>query len=661
MPFRPDLQGLRAIAIVLVVLAHAKVSWFSGGFIGVDVFFVLSGYLITGLLIQEWRTSGRIRMLRFYGRRLKRLLPALVFMLFMTLSLAAWLLSDSEARAQIASAPFAATWTSNFYFALRSVEYFNELEARDLFLHTWSLGVEEQFYLIWPAVLLAVGGLSTTGRDTANQRTVWLLSLGFLFVTSLALALFWTATKPSAAFYMMPSRIWQFALGGLLFVGLQRSTADTPAETPPGWCQTGRCARVLLALGLVLILGSAVLLHPNLAYPGLWALAPSLGAAMVIAAGQPVATQPGGVLAHPILVWLGDRSYSWYLWHWPIFTLGFSLGLEQQSGAVFGLALLSLLTAIFSYRCIELPFWKGRLSLAEPRRFVLPCLLAMTLLIAFFVQIEREIAPSQSTYSASADRWRSDVPVIYDYPCDSWYHDARVRPCVFSTEEATHTVVLLGDSVGAQWFSMVPEIFPEPRWRVMVLTKSSCPLVDEDYFYPRIGQIYSVCNEWRNEVLSRLEQQPPDVLIMGSAATYEFTKPQWIDGSARVLARLSKAIETVFVIPGTPSLGFDGPGCVERHLSPDGHINPANCLASNRMAQVAPITDYLHQSAAGFANVHVIDLNDLVCPDNECRAVSADGVVVFRDNQHLSDSFVRARTPAVRERLRIFGTPLEGI
>lgn len=152
--FRPDLQGLRAIAVLLVVFAHSGLAVAQGGFIGVDVFFVLSGYLITGLLVREFEGSGRIVFVQFYAKRLKRLLPALIAMLSVSYSVAVWVLSGVEARTQLASAPFAATWTSNLYFAFTTLNYFNELATRDVFLHTWSLGVEEQFYLIWPAVLL---------------------------------------------------------------------------------------------------------------------------------------------------------------------------------------------------------------------------------------------------------------------------------------------------------------------------------------------------------------------------------------------------------------------------------------------------------------------------------------------------------------------------
>ncbi len=651
MPFRPDLQGLRAIAILLVVLGHANMPLLSGGFVGVDVFFVLSGYLITGLLTQERHQTGRIILSRFYARRLKRLLPALMVMLLISTGGAIWLLSDLEARAQLASAPFAASWTSNLYFVLSAVDYFNELASRDLFLHTWSLGVEEQFYLIWPPILLAIAWLAHRARTSPRQRMIRWLSLGFLFMASLGLALAWTLSSPTAAFYLMPARIWQFAIGALVYLALsdlgERTTPTVP--NPPGF--SPMTAWLAFGLGLILIIGSALLLHPNLAYPGVWALAPSLGAALVIAAGHSLSARTGGPLAHPALVWLGDRSYSWYLWHWPLLMLGFSLGLEGQPLATLGLILLSLLAAMLSYELIERPFWKGRFSHATPKRILLLGLLAMALGIALLYHLLRGLAPAVAIPASAASIVQADIPVIYQMPCDAWYQHARVEPCVFGTDDASKTVVLLGDSVGAQWFSMVPALFPAPTWRTVVLTKSSCAMVDEDYFYPRIKQIYSICTEWRNAVLAALERQPPDVVIMGSAATYDFTASQWVEGTARVLDRLGKVAETILVIPGTPSLGFDGPGCVARALSSGGTIDRDACQATDRLALVSPVADYLRQSADRFPNSHLLDLNDLVCPDGVCQAVSPEGLLVFRDSQHLTDRFVRARTPQIRQKL----------
>ncbi len=199
---------------------------------------------------------------------------------------------------------------------------------------------------------------------------------------------------------------------------------------------------------------------------------------------------------------------------------------------------------------------------------------------------------------------------------------------------------------------MIPEIFSEPHWRTIVLTKSSCAIVDEDYYYPRIGKIYQVCTDWRNAVLDELDTLKPDVLIMGSAATYDFSETQWLEGSSRILKRVSKAAKKVFIIPGTPSLGFDGPGCVSQHLSPEGRIDRRACLAKDRLQHVQSVTKILELTTNNFSNVYMLNLNDLVCPNENCNAISEEGVVIFRDSQHLTDSFVRAQIPFVRERLK---------
>lgn len=272
-------------------------------------------------------------------------------MLVVGTAAALWLLSDLEARAQLASAPFAAAWTSNLYFAFLGVDYFNELAARDLFLHTWSLGVEEQFYIIWPPILLGLFLIARGDTRSAHRHGVWWWGLGLLLVASLALALIWTSTTPGFAFYLMPSRIWQFALGAVVFLALSETSplnAPRVADHPRirSLLPSGIIAWPALGCGLAMIAGSALFLHPHLGYPGFWALIPSLRTALVIAAGHGLAGGQAGPLAHPALVWLGDRSYSWYLWHWPVLMLGFSLGFEGQLIPTLGLVLLSLLAAI---------------------------------------------------------------------------------------------------------------------------------------------------------------------------------------------------------------------------------------------------------------------------------------------------------------------------
>lgn len=652
--YRPDVQGLRAIAILLVVLAHAQIRFFAGGFVGVDVFFVLSGYLISQLLIREYASSGTIALARFYSRRLKRLLPALAVMLILVVLTAPLLLSRHETSAQLSSVVFATTWTSNLFFAFSTLDYFSELQAHDLFLHTWSLGLEEQFYLVWPLLILLALSLATRRLAVHRKILIWLF--GLLFAASLGLLWYLTKTQPIWAFYLMPSRIWQFALGALIFVWLSDAQGGNQGAGPQGlpaiWSPW------LGALGIGLIIGSAVLLHPGMSYPGAWALIPSVGTGLVIAAGQ---QQPragaGRLLAHPSLVWIGDRSYSWYLWHWPVFMLGLAWGIGSQLAGTVSLILLSLLLAILSYRWVELPFWKGRLSHAAPARVIAVSILVMLIVIAVALNYPRLLSPeSDSDAALPATTARSDVPIIYAYGCDAWYANSEVQPCIFGKPDAHKTAVLLGDSVGAQWFSLLPGIFRAPEWRIVVLTKSSCAMVDEDYFYARIGQVYTVCTVWRNKVLDFLSSVRPDILFVGNAATYDFSEAQWTEGSARLLASLTAVAGKVIVVPGTPHLSFDGPSCLEKLTSvpnAPADTEASRCGEALTNTQAADVARYLEQAIQRFPNAQLLDLNDLVCPSGVCSAQTPDGVVVFRDSQHLTDSFVRAQIPIVTKRIEL--------
>ena len=239
------------------------------------------------------------------------------------------------------------------------------------------------------------------------------------------------------------------------------------------------------------------------------------------------------------------------------------------------------------------------------------------------------------------------MPAIYSMDCDAWYEHSRLEPCVFGNEEATNTVVLLGDSYIAQWFSVVPEIYPEPNWRTIVLTKSACPIVDADYFYARIGKIYEVCKVWRDAVLDELEKIEPDIIVIGSASSYKFSETEWVDGTTRILERLVNSTTSIFLIPGTPTLGFDGPGCVFRNISSEGGFDFDACISEGRLKIVEHVTEYLDKSAGRFSNVHLLDLNGLVCPERTCSAVSKTGQVIYRDSKHLTDSFVRSKAPAI--------------
>ena len=303
--FRPDIQGLRAVAVTLVILAHAGVPGFAGGFVGVDVFFVLSGYLITGLLLEERVATGTIRYGQFLARRLRRLLPAMLAMLLVVLIVSAIVLTPFEMRQQSRSFPYAAAWISNFFFSFAERDYFLALQDHDLFLHTWSLGVEEQFYLVWPWLILLFAGLKTRAADRQSQGRAILAAFAIVFVASLALSIYLSANLPLLAFYMMPSRFWQFALGSGVYACMHMAF-DWRAEM----FRTSKTKAWVAGLtGMTLVICSAILLSPDITYPGWYALAPSFGAALLIAAGRlSDRAAAGPILNSRLFVWIGDRS-----------------------------------------------------------------------------------------------------------------------------------------------------------------------------------------------------------------------------------------------------------------------------------------------------------------------------------------------------------------
>ena len=646
--YRADLEGLRAVAILLVVAVHAGVPWLRGGFVGVDVFFVLSGFLITGLLVQEVSNTGRLRFAEFYVRRLRRLLPALLIMLLVVGTLAALLLAPAEQRDQSAAAAMAALWLSNIHFAFTRLDYFAPGTETNLFLHTWSLGVEEQFYLIWPALLVWL-----LGRD--GERGVSRLKIGMsvVLLASLATCVLLTYKAPQLAFYMMPMRAWQFAAGALVWLCFKVPNA---AAIVPWWSRHAAALRVAGWLGLALVAVTGGMFSADIPYPGAYALLPTLGAVSIIAAGCVIAA-PAGVsrlLAWRPLQWFGGVSYSWYLWHWPTLLLGRALTGSDAPTYRVCWVLLSLLLAWISCRFIEAPIRNRREWLVRPRMAifgVLVLMLVANILCVHWYNLAsaRMQLPAMQRYAMA----HGDAPAIYGMGCDDWYYSDRVRVCAFGPANATHTAVLMGDSHAGQWFSAVAQVFDRPAWRLLVLTKSSCPMVDEPFFYERIGKEYAVCSTWRTHALAQVAAIRPDVVLLGTVGGggYKFSKAQWIDGTTRVLDVLSPVVGHIYLLRDTPYLPFDGPDCLMEHVGRPAWLGLQHvCSAPADDLHADQVYQWLGEAVGRFANVGMLDMNAQVCPAGVCSA-ERDGLVVFRDNQHLTGSFAASLGPVLAQKL----------
>jgi peptidoglycan/LPS O-acetylase OafA/YrhL len=645
--YRGDIEGLRAVAILLVVAAHAGVPWLAGGYVGVDVFFVLSGFLITGLLLQEIKATGQVGFADFYLRRLRRLMPAFVVMIVVTSLVAAVVLPPSEQPQQAETAGMAALWLSNIHFALSQLDYFAAGADTNLFLHTWSLGVEEQFYLLWPALLLwTLGGGQGFGR-IARLRGV----MGGVAVLSFVACLVFTHRSPQLAFYMMPMRAWEFALGALVWLYFQQKTSMVGSLVASDRSAVIRCW--VGWFGLLLVVSVGLAFNTDMPYPGWRALLPALGAVAIVAAGSGGAS--GGVstlLASQQLQALGRVSYSLYLWHWPVLLLGQSITGSHSPWVRATEVLISFGLAVLSYRYVESPIRHQTYWLNRQRMTLFGLVAAVALINLLSVQWfatarERMQDPELQRYLKA----RADLPTIYAKGCDDYYHSDKVRLCTFGPEDAAHTAVLMGDSIAAQWFPALARIFDRPNWRLIVLTKSSCPMVDVTFFYARIRREYTECSTWRSHALEQVASIKPDMVVLGTVASDEFSQEQWVDGSARVLNVISAASGHIYVMRGTPRLPFDGPDCLSGHKEQSvrsGSLPVCDAPAFEKREQ--QVYRWLQLASAQFSNVRTIDMNDLVCPQGHCRA-ELNGKVVFRDSQHLTASFARSLEPELRRRM----------
>ena len=349
--YRSDLEGLRGVAILLVLLFHAGIPGAAGGFVGVDVFFVLSGFLITGLLVRERERHGRIDLPAFYSRRARRILPAALVTAVVTLAFSLIVLAPIDLPGVAGDAIASVLSAGNIRFAASSMDYFASETAPSPFLHYWSLGVEEQFYLVWPALLILA---MRSGRPRLGAGIVLIAVL----VGSYAAANLLTGISAPWAFYSLPTRAWQLALGGLLAVtATWHMRVPAWIRAPVGWA------------GLAAILAAVVLIGPATPYPGVAALLPTIGAAGVVLAGERC-WSVASVLTLAPLRFLGRISYSLYLVHWPLLilpTADLALGAVLPVGERVALALASIVLAAASYRWVEQPFRTAR-AIALPTR-----------------------------------------------------------------------------------------------------------------------------------------------------------------------------------------------------------------------------------------------------------------------------------------------------
>jgi peptidoglycan/LPS O-acetylase OafA/YrhL len=341
--FRPDIEGMRTIAVGLVLLYHFYDKPFTGGFVGVDVFFVISGFLITALLLRERSRTGRISVIRFYARRVRRILPASTLAVMATLFAGYYFLGFIAGNSIAIDAQWTAIFAANVHFALVGTDYLGSQLPPSPLQHMWSLGVEEQFYVVWPALFLAIVLIVRGARHRGGLAAI----LAAIIAASFAWSVIETTTNATWAYFSPLTRAWELALGALIAV-----SAPAIAAIAKNWLY-----EVCAIMGIAGIAGSALLFTGATPYPGYAVALPVVGSGLLIAAGcgNP-ATSIGRLLSWRPMQWIGARSYSLYIWHWPVLTIATQFaGHELNGWQKTGLLALSVVLSALSYRLVENP------------------------------------------------------------------------------------------------------------------------------------------------------------------------------------------------------------------------------------------------------------------------------------------------------------------
>ena len=597
---------------------HCGLPGFSGGFVGVDVFFVLSGYIITDLLLRELEATSTIGLLNFYARRIRRLLPASVLMLLMTLAVGALVLAPQELAFTARAARATAVYLGNVFFAHDAADYFAADVRTNPLLHMWSLAVEEQFYLFWPLLMLLVWRRARSRRKLAG-------TFAAVTVISLLVCVVLTAQSRTDAFYALYTRAWEFGLGGLASL-MPRGGIRAPASL---WRALGWSGVLAIAL-------SSFWLTPAVAFPGWVASIPVIGTTAALVAGREVPGQgPGVLLDSRPLQFLGELSYSWYLWHWPFLVLALALLPNLSMGEKAAVALAALAVAAVTHVAVENPIRFQPLLVARPRATLyLGALLALGSVAAALVALQLAHRLAVEPQLAAITTAVTDIADMSREGCVSLEESAQIQSCLFGSKASAIRVVLFGDSHAIQWFDALKRIATEREWRLTTFLKSHCPAPDLGPPWRSAG-----CSAWRAAVLRELKTQRPDLVVLASATRYLDADSVliWQEATGRTLAELAGAGLHVAVIRDTPVAPFNIPTCLARSARHSWY--PGGQCAFLRSPALRPSFYAAEQkSAVGLPGISFIDMTDALCGDETCPAVR-DGLIVYRDDNHLTGRY----------------------
>ena len=664
-----DVQGLRAVAVLLVVAYHAGLP-IHGGFVGVDVFFVISGFVITSLLLRELTAHGRVRFRRFYARRVRRLLPALALVLTVAALLSIVLESPLGSQQDTAVVGIGASlWMANAALYFVTGSYFDNAGEMMPLLHTWSLAVEEQFYLAFPAILaISYRWGGRTKRWGVRGASV---AMVMILVASFTLSLWLSyghglpfVDKPAvAAFYSAPSRAWEFGIGGL--VALWTCRAMPPSRVigaAAGW------------VGAALLLAAAALTPDTVVFPGLAAVVPVAGTALLILAGRIEGSTIGRLLARRPMQAIGDVSYGWYLWHWPLIV--FARRLWPETGwPVVAAAACALPVAWLSFKYVERPIRvdRGNSGKSSLRLAVLcvsiPIVVFTNLILGAaaswgneqIAAMALQVRPEQAGY---AEGCQSEATIP----------ERSLRKCTWNATTGGETIYLIGDSNAGQYSDGLIEAGRLSGNPVVVATMGGCPVIDMTLI--QHGEERVGCRRYVDSVMAWLAAQPPGIVVIAAAneaidqsetqlvdassmqmaSTEEAKAAVWSTSLARTLTSLQAFGHRVIMVTTIPHFGSgEGP-----------YWNPSNCALlrlthstdecgesiSRPDADASQERSLAAESAAlRLSGAASLDLRSILCPHERC-ATNTGGSWTYRDGLHITVGMSRDLAPEFGSAIR---------
>ncbi len=674
---RPEIQGLRAIAVLLVVAYHLWPEAVPGGYVGVDVFFAISGFLITAHLFREAGRTGRVSLPRFWARRARRLLPAsltvLLFCAIATLLAVPQILWQSffdDIRAS-------AFYVQNWHLAASSVDYLASAEQPSPVQHFWSLSAEEQFYLVWPALILAAVALVRTG-SLVHRRRAAALVLGLVTGASLVFSILFTASHAKEAYFVTPTRAWEFGAGGLLALLALRRTPPAPLRAVVSWA------------GIAAIAIAAFAYTDGTAFPGIAAALPILGALAVIWSGAPrLVWSPTRILALRPVQWVGDVSYGVYLWHWPLLILApYLLGHDVGTGTRIAVLVGSLVLAWGTKVLIEDPVRRSRPLLARrPHVTFALAALATGLVVAVALQgthrvqdelraakakTARTVAAQPRCFGAASQN--PDVPCVNpalartvvplpleakNEPNPACTRKTRVRAvsiCEFGVPpaQAKRTFALIGDSHATHWRAGLEVVARRKGWHGLSITHTGCPFSAATYDLPEPAR--SRCISWNRQVPAQLARHPEvDTVFVSNITGGDVVVPRGksstrakIDGYQRAWAALPPSVKRIVVIRDTPKSTGATLQCVDDAIAAKRDAGAA--CENPRRKGLDPDPAALAARALPRERAQVVDMTRYLCGPVECRAVIG-GVLVYKDVHHLTRQYSTTLGPLLQRKI----------